>query len=152
MCRNCFTPLEEGTICPVCGFNNASIDRTANSSLAAPPHARAIMPAIQQKSSMPEQLDFPPVEQVVFPLQPVKQELIKQPPVTGSPKEETEKAPKVQSNQRRKTYSSRVLERGRVTIPKQIREALNLDKDQYVTFSIENGRVLFAKSREKKGD
>jgi AbrB family looped-hinge helix DNA binding protein len=48
-------------------------------------------------------------------------------------------------------YSSKLLERGRVTIPKQIREALALEEGKYITFSLVGNQVIVSKSRTQKG-
>lgn len=57
----------------------------------------------------------------------------------------------VPSKKQAGVYSAKVMERRRVTIPKQVCEALILEEGNYVTFSLEMNTVTFAKSRSQKG-
>lgn len=79
--------------------------------------------------------------------------VIKPPPISipVKMKDEVKHIPKeLKRDQKRRSYSSRVMVRGRVTIPLQIREALNLKEEDYLVFSIEGDTVTVSKAGKKK--
>ena len=97
-----------------------------------------------------------------FPI--AQSELLNKPPVTNVSQQitssvsrgssaivpEKEKQPErgVKALQKNQSYSSRVMERGRVTIPRQIRDALNLKEGDYIVFGIKEDTITVVRSRK----
>lgn len=174
-CRNCGNDLKGNNICSICGFVNPTqlkppqppIEGGQSVNPPRPPKPGQCLCGFQNGAG--KRFCVKCHQQIPIPLPPIA------PPPLTKPGEcaacHTQNDPgvkickkcrkpiphplppikQVPSKKQAGVYSAKVMERRRVTIPKQVCEALILEEGNYVTFSLEMNTVTFAKSRSQKG-